>query len=430
MKNNEVNHNSLIMVLGVISSLFSFTSASEPTVLSSNDTDIPSATYDSIPEFGGPSSVGVQIKSKPKDDSTQTIQSYYQFKDKIKEEYGLAFGVDYHMLYQAASKSLGEDQAAGGIIRFYGTWELVGRDSEDKGALVFKVESRHDLGTKIVPQSLGSEVGYAGLTAVPYSNAGSLLTNLYWQQSFMKNRVAFVAGIVDATDYLNVYGLVNPWSDFSNLAFSTDPTIPVPNQGLGAALRVMVTDKLYLLAGFADANGDPSDIGDNFKSFFNEHEYFKHLEFGWISSFENRFEDNIHLTLWQVDERKEAQVPDGWGAAFSFSRRIKEKWLPFFRAAYADGGGGSILERSVSTGIGYYPNVKGDVLGIGLNWGRPSQETYGGKLDDQYTAELYYRFELSPHLTLTPDLQYIIHPALNPCEDKVWVLGLGAKISF
>ena len=46
-----------------------------------------------------------------------------------------------------------------------------------------------------------------------------------------------MAGIVDVTDYVDTYGLVNHWTNFSNLAFSTDPTIPVPHQGLGAAVR-------------------------------------------------------------------------------------------------------------------------------------------------------------------------------------------------
>lgn len=107
---------------------------------------------------------------------------------------------------------------------------------------------------------------------------------------------------------IHTYGLVNPWTDFSNLSFSTDPTIPVPNQGLGTAVRTMITDELYVLGGLADANGDPSRPGDSFSSFFDDGEYFKHLEFGWTSSFDNRFNDNIHLTVWQVDEREEAQV--------------------------------------------------------------------------------------------------------------------------
>ena len=70
------------------------------------------------------------------------------------------------------------------------------------------------------------------------------------------NRLAFVAVVVDVTDYMDVYGLVNIWTDFNNDAFATNPTIPAPDQGLGAAVRVMPTENFYILGGIADANGD------------------------------------------------------------------------------------------------------------------------------------------------------------------------------
>jgi hypothetical protein len=34
--------------------------------------------------------------------------------------------------------------------------------------------------------------------------------------------------MVDVTDYVGVYGLVNSWTDFINLAFFTGPTTPAP----------------------------------------------------------------------------------------------------------------------------------------------------------------------------------------------------------
>ena len=426
------------LVLGLVVGFSNQLVAEEQSRSESHKSTGVTANYASVPEFGGPSSVGSQLKSAHKvshkdywfEGFSQNVQPYYDFKKKVHDDHGLSFGFDYHALYQKASKSLGEDQSSGGIIRFFGNWTLLGRDSVDKGSLVFKIENRHKLGTEIVPQQLGSEIGYAGLTSVIYSDTGSLLTNLYWQQSFKNNTISFVAGLVDATDYLNLYGLVNPWSDFNNLSFSTDPSIAAPNQGLGMALKIMMTDHLYLLGGFADANGDPAHPNDMFNTFFDEHEYFKHIEFGWISSSENRFNDNIHLTFWQVDEREKSQVPDGWGVAVSYSQLFDKRWLPFFRAAYSDGGGGSFLERSVSTGVGYYPGGGNDVLGVGLNWGRPSEKTYGARLDDQYTAELYYRFQLFPHVSITPDIQYLVNPAQNPNEDSIWVVGLGLKLTF
>ena len=65
-----------------------------------------------------------------------------------------------------------------------------------------------------------------------------------------------------------------------------------------------------------------------------------------------------------------------------------------------------------------------------LNWSRPSESTFGPGRDDQYTAEIYYRVQLLKVLTITPDVQLLINPARNPEEDRLWVFGLRARMSF
>ena len=225
-----------------------------------------------------------------------------------------------------------------------------------------------------------------------------------------------------------LYGLVNVWTEFNNLAFTTDPTIPVPDQGLGAALRWTIKDHYYVLAGLADANGDPGKPFDGFDSFFDDREYFKHIEFGWVGSWEQRFDDNIHLSLWQVDERSRASVPDGWGTAVSFSREFG-RWLPFLRVGYGDGGG-AILDRSISTGFAYSPGRKTDRFALGVNRGRPNREIFGTTDDDQYTIETYYRLQVLNHLQVTPDLQLLLNPAFSPDEDRVWVFSVRARLAF
>ena len=356
---------------------------------------------------------------------------YFNFKQGLQDNYDLAIGGDYNFLYQHASDSPGEDTAAGGVIRLFGVWTATGKGTPDTGTLIFKVENRHRFFSDTAPASLAQEIGYAGLTAITFSDAGSMLTNLYWRQSFRSNKIGYIAGVVDTTDYVAIYALVNPWTDFSNYVFSTNPTIAVPNQGLGAALRINVSENYFVTAGVADANGDPTDPLNGFDTFFNDREYFTHIELGWARSWEKRITDNIHLTAWHVDARKEAGLPSGQGLAFSFSTSINERWLPFLRLGYSDGGGGIFYDRILSTGFGYHPVSRNDdTVGVGLNWSRPSSDTFGTQLDDQYTAELYYRFQLTKLFSITPDLQYLLHPALNPDENSILVVGLRGRLSF
>jgi len=383
--------------------------------------------------LGGPSSVAGtlgQDRETTAPARVDLLDRYLGFKQRVQEAYGFSFGFDYNALFQAATSSPGEDVAAGGAFRAFGQWTLIGRGSGNTGTLVFKVEYRHRLGTDIAPKNLGFETGYAGLTALVFrDDLDPALTNLYWSQKLLENRLAFVIGVVDVTDYIDVYGLVNVWTDFNNYAFTTNPTIYGPDQGLGAALRVMPTENLYILGGIADANGNPSEPGDFFDSFFNDAEYFTHLEVGWISSWERRYNDNIHLTAWHIDEREEAGTDAGWGLAFSFGRLLADTWEPFFRAGYSEDGG-ALWEGSVSAGVGYHTRKQSDVLGVGLNWSRPSEGTLGPGLDDQYTAEIYYRWRVVKIVTITPDVQLLFNPALNPDEDVLAVFGIRGRISL
>jgi len=393
-----------------------------------------SSSYADIPQFGGPSSVGAGLTEDraPKTPwyrfpgAERRLRPYFDWKERLNERYGMAFGVDYTTLYQVATESAGhENQAASGIARLFGTWTLVDRGGGSPGSLVFKGENRHRLGTDIAPQGLGFEIGYAGLTGQPFNDFDWGLTNLYWQQRLFDGRIGIVGGLVDATDYLDVYGLTNPWTQFSNLSFGLNGTIPAPNQGLGLAAGAFASEHVYVVAGLTDANGDPADPGQGFETFFEDAEYFSHVELGWVSSRDRRYLDNIHVTAWNVDARHDAGTPAGWGMAFSAAWFVNDVWMPFLRGGYGEDGG-ALMEGTVNLGVGRYFAESRDLLAVGVGWGKPQ----GAGLDDQYTLEVFYRLQLLDHLAITPMVQVLVEPALSPDDDVLGVFGLRARLEL
>ncbi len=377
-------------------------------------------------QVGGPSSVQSQIGS---DAERRRIRTLQDLENALRRDYGLSIGLDYNMLPQQVSSSPGDTAAAGGVFRFYGQWKPFNRDSASAGAIVFKAEHRHALGTDIPPQILGPTAGVASITAPVWSDAGGLLTNLYWTQALADNRLAFNAGVVDVTDYVDVFGLVNVWTDFNNLAFSTSPSLPAPSQGLGAAVRWMFTPNVYVVGGIADANGDPHRPQDFFSSFFGDAEHFTHAEFGWIGGWDSRYANNAHVTIWHADERVDAGIEDGWGMTFSLSRSIGD-WMPFVRAGFSDGGG-VLVDRTVSVGVGNRLTKRtDDYAGVAFNWGRPPAGPDGESARDQYTVEAYYRAQFMPELAVVPSVQFFVNPALDPTKDSLWLMGLKVRLAF
>jgi porin len=69
------------------------------------------------------------------------------------------------------------------------------------------------------------------------------------------------------------------------------------------------------------------------------------------------------------------------------------------------------------------------VIGLGFNWGKPNQTSFAGA-NDQYTTELFWRYQLTRELAITPSVQLLIDPALNPSEDQIWVFGLRMRLAL
>ena len=351
-----------------------------------------------------------------------------EWRDGVAEKTGLNWSLDYSAVFMGVSDSPGEDNASGGIVRFFGFWDLVNRGGPNKGSLNWKIENRHKY-TDIAPSGLGFESGYVGLFEPPFSDQQTRLTNLYWKQYFADGKGAVVAGFLDATDFVDVYLMASPWTGFNNFVFSTgSAAMDLPNDAtLGVAAGGMITEKMYIHAGISDANADPTSPFDGFDSVASDSDFFKWIEVGFTPSHDRLYFDNVHLTLWHVDERVNG-TPDGWGINASWQQWIADKWLPFVRGGYTEDSG-SLLEKSLTAGIGYQPVPMRGVIGLGFNWGKPNQTSFAGA-DDQYTTELFWRYQLTKELAVTPSIQYIKDPALNEEEDSLWVLGIRARIAL
>jgi porin len=387
--------------------------------------------------FGGPNSVESQIET----DREQTLlgrgirlgENWDTWKAGLQKDHGFGLGGDYTGVWQEADETVpgGRDSTGGGLFRLFGWWNLVGRNSGNTGTLVWKFEHRHGYANP-APSPLWSvtEVGYLGLINPPFNDSGFRTQNFFWRQGFDEGRFSMIAGFLDVTDFLDLYGMVSPWLHFTNFAFSTgSATIDLPNDaGLGIGFGAMLTEQIYLLASWQDANGDPENVWDSVDTFFDDKEYFTSVELGWTSGQDRIYVDNYHITAWHKDRREEAGKPSGWGVNFSFARFVDGTWMPFLRGGWSDDGD-SLLEKSLSGGVGYRLRNDKDLLGVGLNWGKPNPNQ-GAGTSSQKAAEVFYRLLVGKRVNLTADLQYIKDPVINTAKSSIWVIGARGRFAF
>ena len=387
--------------------------------------------------FGSPDAVENTIEEDAKITGAvvkkRITQPWFDWKTKMQEEHGFSIGVDYTALGLSSSEtgSSGNDNASSGMVRLFGSWDLIGRGTKDTGAIVYKVEHRHSY-TDLSVKDFGFDQGYVGFEVPPFSDQGGRWTNLYWRQRLNEGKATITAGLLDATDYVNVYALASPWTGFMNFAFSTgSAAVFIPNDAaFGVAGGAMLNDNVFLIGGIVNAYTDSTDPFETVGDFFSENEYFSSIELGWTRSQGRIYQDNMHVTLWHVDESIPAETPGGWGVAFNYSRSLDEdRFMPFIRGGYADEGG-TLLEKSLSIGLGYNAFSGRDQLGVAVNWGQPNEDSFGPGLDDQFVFETFYRWQLTEQFAITPDIQYLKDPALNPEHDSLWVLGLRARVAL
>jgi len=395
------------LIVAALATIISVATAQEPSI-------------SQRPGFGGPNAVDNQL-------AVDELH-WDDWKKRLKADHGFSFSMDYTGVLLTASETFSDNTGAGGIARIYGAWDLVDNGA---GALVWKFEHRHKYGaTSPFDFSMG-QMGYVGLQEPPFNDSDFRTQNLYWRHRLNGGRSTLIAGILDPTDYVDAFALASPWLHFMNFSFSTGSAgIGLPNDAaVGFAYGTMLTDNIYMIAGLTDTNGNPSKPFEGFDNFFSDNEYFTSVEIGWTSSHERIIFDNTHITFWHKDRQVVAGVNSGWGAAFSYSRYLNDNFMPFVRGAYADKGG-SLLQKSLSVGMGYQTDAFSGLLGVGLNWGEPNDDTFGSGLSDQYAIEAFYRVPVGKRVAVTADTQLIKDPALNPAESTIWMFNLRARVAF
>jgi porin len=391
------------------------------------------SNYDNEEGFAAPGSTVRQLEEDDEEkDPVLRFQSFDEFlqpwfdqKKQINDDSGLQYSIAYTATTQKASDSLtDEDVGASSVLRFSGKWEMYKRSSKNKGSLVFSIDHRAPF-DDVAASDLSGEIGYIGPTALIFSDLDTVLVDFNWQQYFNDGDTGLLVGRYDPSDYINVLGYANPWTSFQNLNILLDSSLAYPDIGLGAGIGHWFDDNWYGITGFNDANGriDETQVYDNGS------EFFKYAEVGWSPSRDSRYLNNVHLTVWAVDERNDDGLDDAGGASLSANWTWDETFMIFGRLGWSDVDAANdpqIYENSYTVGSIYYFSNRSDLAGAAINYGELAAEG----LDSQTTTEIFYRLQLARNLAITPSIQLLQDPALNDDDDSIILYGLRLRLTL
>lgn len=380
--------------------------------------------------FGGTDSVSSQLEEDAKikkpalrfEEIDEYLLPWFNWKKEVDKSYAFKIGTDYTTLYQHSNDALSNEKAAfSGVFRLFGKWTLLGRGTENTGDFIFKIEHRHRIDTDKVPGNFAGSIGYLGVSGTSYTDDNLVLNDFAWNQKFNNGQWGFMIGRYDPNNYMDVSGHANPWTTFSNLSilFNTSMVLPSTSWGVGAGS--WIENQWYVVGTLSDLNGNLADL-DFFK---DGGEFYKAIEIGWSPSPQERYLTNAHITYWHVDERGSQAIPKSDGIGISANMILAYNWMIFSRLGWSDGPA-PLMQKAITVGFHHRSNENSDKYGLGLNWGDPTNKA----LNEQTTAELFYRWQLSKNIAVTPSIQWIKNPALNPVSDEVVLMGLRARIAL
>jgi porin len=344
---------------------------------------------------------------------------WFDWKHRVEKATRIDFGLSYTSLFLKATDSLPgrPDYAASGDFDIFGQWRALG-ESGNAGILVAALEDRHKY-TDIAPSQLGTAIGSMWPVTRAYDTHEFALTQLFWDQQLLDDRVHLRFGAYDHNTVYDTYTFRSEVFYFQNLMFAGNASFNPPGGGVGGAANWRITGEWYVIAGIADANGKRAD--PSLRSFFETREYYYILEAGFSPRFGPYEIAYYHVTLWHVDAREEAGKPAGSGFALTVQHTLND-FIPFLRYAWSDADPTTVYARqNVNTGVGIMRPFgrADDAFGFAAGAG---QEVGGSRW--QTGIEAFYRVQLTAFTQLTGSVQGIFNPLNNPGQDAIGVFGL------
>ena len=332
----------------------------------------------------------------------------------------------YTALYQHADRAQQQRNGSGGDVDILGSYALKPGSNGGQRKFVFRLEQRHKYGS-FPPADLSDSIGNHLSTTTYFFNEQDLsLVELYYDVENEAAGYSFRIGKQDPGAIFNTYTYGDPETGFLGGGV-VDSATPFPELGWGGSLKVALAPQTYFTLGFHDANADATKIGfDTLK----HGQFIKGAELGFVpqTGILGSVPGKYSLLVWHRDKTQDPASTTGWGLAFTGEQALPSNpnIVPFLRYSWSDGAASA--KRHFSTGVAFQ-NVFGqsdDVIGLAGSWvdlADPAER-------DESSFEAFYRINVTPNFSITPDVQVIWNPAKTTAYDRVVVLSLRARFVF
>ncbi len=355
-------------------------------------------------------------------------KDYNDFKDYLSQKYGFDYSLDISLMPQRGSPN-GDKTAFQTIIAPSFTWTTFD-NQYGTGTLNFSYTISRYGGASA--QRIGNNIGV--VTEInDFDTASNSFDELYYSYQLGGdwNWLTVALGQFPLYNFDGSQYDSNQQVNFINYALSQNASSTYSTAGVGAYMQITPNNQWSFAFGAQDAtNVDAVSVRIND---LNE----KHFTtFGYVAytpTIKGLGSSQISLLLYnQPWVKEQQQTTNGWSV--NLSQNIGEKLAVFARV---NGVSGSMAEIRQSWVLGMVYNNPFDrnpldQAGLAFAYNKIDEEAVGEKLahNSEKIVEAYYALGISKWMTLTPDIQLYIDPALNHKSDYGMAFSLRASFFF
>ena len=359
----------------------------------------------------------------------ETLENMYQnFKNEINKKYGLDYSVDFSVLEQRTSPN-GENNAVQAYIYPSFSWTTFD-NRYGTGTLNFAYTiiryGHHDA------TDLGNNSGM--VTPInDYPDKQTEFNELYYTYQLGGNWNWLTIGLGQFPIY-NFDGTAydsNQQVNFLNDSLAQNGSASYTQAGLGTYIQIAPNeDWTFVLGGQDGTNINATSVR------FNHLDEKHYTTFGYASytpTIKGVGELEISILVYnQPGVHEQPETTNGW--SLNLSQNIGEKWGVFARVNETSGSVEEVKQSWVLGGVYNNPLNRNslDQIGLAYAYNKIDEKAVGEKIyhKAEQVVEAYWAWGVGSMLTITPDIQMYINPALNRKSDYGFATSLRATVFF
>lgn len=273
------------------------------------------------------------------------------------------------------------------------------------------------------------------------------LTEWWYAHQFAGGKFEATVGMWDIARFFDIVPSSSPYHYRflnSHMFFNSVLLRWAPYNILGGVATIRPAEWLTINTGIGDPHSSAADI-----DWFDEGDIdILHQWSFTIKPFGRMGWYNLGLAYTDEEQSTIAQDPttpatetkdDDWAYYGSFNQWLYQdkanphRSVSIFGRVGVTNGDINIIERHYSFGVsfdGMLSSRPQDIFGV-VAWRNEFSDDLSSTLDDSSEGlEAYYRFQVTPWLQVSPDVQYLLDPGLQKDTDDTLVLGVRALVHF